>query len=216
MKKTSARQLFDERLSTAYRTLKEISALELLDGRLKAYGVEHIAPEDPTDKDRCLTDGHNDVWAYINDEGLISSITRYFAENDPNKILGAIAQAFDTDIVSEYDPKFWGFDTKEDWDAANAQMAKEAKDGFHAELVKYLQEPEQPNSSRSIIPQYEIVKRLVKKDPMLLLPSNSDKFLKEVEATILRDYKVNVTEEGSGLLAVEQVWRTGLKRRSPL
>ena len=40
------------------------------------------------------------------------------AGNNPVFILSAVCQAFDTHIFSEYEPKFWGFDTQEEWDEA--------------------------------------------------------------------------------------------------
>jgi hypothetical protein len=44
-------------------------------------------------------------------------LTRY-GGNDPGKILKALANVFDTDIASEYEPQYWGFDTQEEWERA--------------------------------------------------------------------------------------------------
>jgi hypothetical protein len=53
-------------LSTGYRTLKKVNAQELFDGRLEPYGVrEQIVPDSTTTGKRCLTDGNNYMWAYI-------------------------------------------------------------------------------------------------------------------------------------------------------
>src|SRR5262249_25064527 len=59
---------------------------------------------------RCLTDGTNYTWVKISKRGFVDKITRY-GSNDPQTILKAIAQEFDTDIYSEHDAEFWeGYD----------------------------------------------------------------------------------------------------------
>ena len=55
-----------------------MSAQELFDGRLKAYGVgEHIELDETSEKRRCLTDGRNYMWVYIDDDGFVGCVTRY-------------------------------------------------------------------------------------------------------------------------------------------
>jgi hypothetical protein len=156
-------------VSTDHRTLKKVGAKELFDGRLEEYGVrEHINSDTTTNDRRCLTDGNNYLWVSIDDDGFVGTITRYRPGGAPAKILNAIAEAFDTDILSEYEPQFWGFDTQEEWDACTTRMAKEDDDRFYLELVKYLR-----GESNDIRPGTvgmgwaEIAKELVEKDPSL-------------------------------------------------
>jgi hypothetical protein len=126
-------------MSTDYATLKKISAEELFNGCLEAYGIyEHIDFLFSHDKVKCLTDGRNGLFVYINDKGRVTSLSRTASCGDPGKILEAIARVFNTDIVSEHDPRFWGFDTQEGWDAYMAQISKEARDRNRAELLKFL------------------------------------------------------------------------------
>ena len=54
------------------------------------------------------------------------------------RILAALAETFDTDIVSEYDHRFWGYDTEEEWEEAQRKMAQEHDDWWHGELMKFL------------------------------------------------------------------------------
>jgi hypothetical protein len=97
-------------MSTDYATIKKVRAEELFDGRLVALGVrEHIKPDKTSEQRRCLTDGHNYMWVNVDDEGFVSCVTSYFLGGAPDKFLNAIAEAFDTDIVSEHEPQFWGF-----------------------------------------------------------------------------------------------------------
>ena len=126
-------------MSTDYALLKKVPALDLFDGRLEVFGVrEHVNPDETTKKSKCLTDGRNYLWVYIGDDDLVECITSYFPGGAPGKILSAIAEACDVDIVSEYEPQFWGFDTEEEWEAWARQIEEEDNQKFRRELLKYL------------------------------------------------------------------------------
>ena len=87
-------------MSTDYHLSKRVRARRLFDGASKKVGIrEDVEAESSTKMSRCLTDGRNYLWVYINDDGFVACLTRY-AGNAPGKILDAIADAFDTDIVS--------------------------------------------------------------------------------------------------------------------
>jgi hypothetical protein len=109
-------------------------------------------------------------------------------------ILHAIAEAFDTGIVSEHEPEYWGFDTQEEWDRWNEQTSREHKESFHNELLKYLR-----GESNDIRPgtigmiKAKIAKKLADKDPALLLPTNKDKLRKEIDTIFDRGHTVKVT-----------------------
>jgi hypothetical protein len=109
-------------MSTYYRPLRKIRASQLFDGRLSAFGVsEHFKPDMTSPTTRCLTDGCNYLWGCIEDDGFVRSFARY-GLNDPSVILGAIAEEFDTYIASEHDPKYWGFQTEEEWHAVRSAV----------------------------------------------------------------------------------------------
>jgi hypothetical protein len=182
-------------MSTDYRPLEKVRACDLFDGRLEAFGVrEHIKPDETTERKRCLTDGRNYLWVYINDDGQIGSLTRYFPGGNPGKILNAIAETWDTDIVSEYEPQFWGFETQEEWDAWSEKESREQRDEFHIELLKYLRgEPNDIRPGTIGMTWAEIAKRLVENDPELLLPENKEKLRSEIGATYDREPAVRVT-----------------------
>ena len=110
----------------------------LFDGRLEKFGVREQLTDDTTETSKCLTDGRNWLWVYINDAGFVGGFRRYSPNGAPGKILNAIAQTFDTDIFSEYEPQYWGFDTQEEWYAWQEKLAKGDADDFYAELLKYL------------------------------------------------------------------------------
>ena len=88
-------------MSTHFVLLKKILAAEAFDGRLEAFGVgEQVIPGHTTEKWRCLTDGESHLWASIDDNGFLNTITRYGA-NAPGPILDALCEAFETEAVSE-------------------------------------------------------------------------------------------------------------------
>jgi hypothetical protein len=179
--------------------LKKVTARDLFDGRLAEFGVKEAVSKDTTETSRCLTDGRNYLWVRINEDGFVTTVTRY-AGNAPGKILNALAEAFETDIVSEYEPQYWGFKTEEEWDAWQDKLDKEYEDAFYADFLKYLRGEPHP----WIIPgrigmiQAEIGKTLVEKDPSLLLPENRDKLLAEMRLIYDRGghtVKVTLTQE---------------------
>ena len=177
-------------MSTSLRTLKKVSAQGLFDGRLEEYGVrEHINSRATTNESRCLTDGRNYLWVSIGDDGFVGAITRYGMGGAPGKILSAVAAAFDTDIVSEHEPRYWGFETQEEWDAAWEQMARENDERFYLELMKYLRD--EPNDIRQGtfgMDRAQIAKELVKKNPALLLLTNKDTLRNEIDTIYEGDH----------------------------
>jgi len=184
-------------MSTSYRLEESVRAADVLDGRLLAFGIREQLSEHTTEPAKCLTDGRNCVWLYIDDDGFVSSLSR-FGANAPSKILGAIATIFETEIFSEYEPQFWGFDSEEEWHAAMDQMGKEDDDRFYAELIKYLRgEPSDINPHTVGEAQALIAKKLTDEDPDLLIPEMREKLMAAVEEIYESDHavKVKLTKE---------------------
>jgi hypothetical protein len=180
-------------MSTYYAPFNKIHARDLFDGRLEKFGVRERSTADTTETSKCLTDGRNCLWISINDAGFVTNISRHRA-NAPSKILNAIAEAFDADIFSEYEPQYWGFDTQEEWDAWQEKLAQEHDEKFHAELLKYLRgEPNDIQHGTVGMGWAEKAKGLVENDPALLLPENKDKLLNEARSIYDRDHAVTVT-----------------------
>src|SRR5262245_51938530 len=100
-------------MSTDFRPLTPIRMADLLDGRLENVGVHEKRCEGTTSNSKCLTDGRNFLWVYCDKEGLVSALSRY-GMNAPQRILQAIGDEFGVDIVSEYEPQFWGYETTEE------------------------------------------------------------------------------------------------------
>jgi hypothetical protein len=179
-------------MSTDYAVSKKIRIEDFLDGRLERFGIrEAVAaarwdfgpttPRRTTDDQKCLTDGRNFLWVGV-EEGFVGTLTRYFPNGAPGKILRAISEAFDTEIFSEYEPQFWGFDTQEEWDEYQEAIAKEDEDEFYADLVKFVSD--QSNGiKRGTVgeSQAQIAKRLVGADPGLVLPERRKELMDKIE-----------------------------------
>ena len=180
-------------MSTYYAPFNKIHARDLFDGRLEKFGVREQLTADTTETSKCLTDGRNCLWVYINDAGFVGNIKRSGA-NAPSKILNAIAETFDTDIFSEYEPQYWGFDTKEQWDAWQEKLAKEDDEKFHTDLLKYLRgEPNDIRPGTVGMGCAEKAKKLVENDPTLLLSENKDKLLNGARSIYDRNHAETAT-----------------------
>jgi len=125
-------------MSTDFVTSQKIRSLDLFDGHLEKFGVrEHFNEHTNPDSLRILTDGRNYLHVSIDDNGFVINLAR-FSLNAPGRILKAIAEAFDTEIFSEYEPQFWGFDTDEEWEQAMKKLAEEYEARFYEDVMKYV------------------------------------------------------------------------------
>jgi hypothetical protein len=178
-------------MSTDFTLWKEVRARDLFGGRLERFGVrEHVA-SDTSERRRCLTDGRHYLWADIDDDGFVSSLTRYGA-NAPRKILHAIAEVFKTEIFSENEPQFWGFATQEEWDTSMKELHDQDQREFYADVCAYVRgEPSNivPGTVGEI--QAMIAKKIIAEDATMI--GNKDKLLAEIDAIYRREHAVVVT-----------------------
>ena len=169
-------------------------------GRLATFGIrEHVA-SDTSERSRRLTDGRNYLWVYLTEDGFVGCLSRY-GDNSPGKILAAISEAFETDIFSEHEPQYWGFDTQEEWDAAWKQIGDQARDQFYADVCAYIRgEPNdiKPGTIDEI--KAKIAKTLVESHAALLQPENKDRLLAEMDAIYGRDHAVIISRPGGHAL----------------
>ena len=94
-------------MSAEYRTVKSLSAGELLDGRLAQHGIQVEARIS-------LRDGNgNFMGVRLESDGSVDYFTRSLGV-DPSRFLTAIAGAFNTEVLDEDDPRFWGFASEEE------------------------------------------------------------------------------------------------------
>jgi hypothetical protein len=165
-------------MSTHYTIVPPISASELFDGRLEKFGVREHVNEETTKNHRCLIEGNNYLWLDVEDDGNITSFTRYTPNGNPSRIFNAITETLDFEIFSEHEPQYWGFETEEEWHAWQGAISRKNDEQALVELVKYLRsEPHDFEPGTLGIIWAENVKKFFEKDPTLILPENRDKLL---------------------------------------
>ncbi len=191
-------------MSTDYCLLQNVLARDLFDGRLEEFGVREHFNDETTEQSRMLSDGRNYLWLYVDDAGLVRSLTRYMPNGVPTKILSAIAEAFDAEIVSEYEPQFWGFDTQEEWDAWELMIDKQYQDKFYNDVLKYLQgEPHGIPPGTNGMLKAKIAKKLVESDATFLEPANKEKFQAQIESIFQRDHMLSQKSSPQALAAAK-------------
>ena len=179
-------------MSTDYSTKEKISFADLFDGRLERYGVREHISEDSTENRRCLTDGRNYLWVFAADDRTLEILKRY-GGNAPGQILGAIAEAFDTDIFSEYEPQFWGFDTQEEWDRAWSKISEEHEAKFHADIINYVAgEPNDLRPGSIGMIKANIAKDLIADSPDLISPDQKTELMEAIDQIYEGDHAVTI------------------------
>lgn len=147
-------------MSTVYILEEQINFEELLDGRLEPYGIYEEYREGYTSEHlRVLSDGSNFLWVY--GKQTVESMTRY-GSNAVEHILGVISKVFDTEIISEYDPQFWGFKTIEEQDQAELLKAKTYRRHWYEQMMNFaMDRPHKLKPGTDEFEDAEIVKELV-------------------------------------------------------
>lgn len=178
-------------MSTDFTSLKSIPMNDLFDGRLESYGIFET---DGTDwkkgEMQGLFDGRNYLIIYGNEDGSVGCMTRR-GNNAPDRILVAIEEVFNTEIYSEYQPQFWGYETEEDWEAARNWRAEESEARLYTDIINYLNgEPHNIGVGTNGEACAEIAKDLVTKDPQLLDGKNQKKLMDLVNDAWINDILV--------------------------
>ena len=169
-------------MSIHYVPLRKICFSNLFDGALERFGIREYVNEHTTESSRCLTDGNYGHCAYRDKDGYVGDIAGY-GMNVPGKILSAIAEAFDTDIVSEYEPQYWGCETQEEWDKVQEKMAEEDDDRFYEDLGRYLQGDENVFDPSTLgMAWAKKAKTLIAENPELGLPERKAELLQAAKA----------------------------------
>jgi len=190
-------------MSTDYVSLKPIQMVDLFDDRMERFDIREEQSKDFSHESRLLTDGFNFVWVY-GKESIVQGFTRY-AFNNPAFIFECICKVFDTNIVSEYEPEFWGCESQEEMDAMFEAAHRKDKEQFYGELVKFIAgQPCDIQPGTIGMEQAEIAKKLVAQNPALALAENRDALLAQIDDIYkLVDPPIVVKFDESGLDALD-------------
>jgi hypothetical protein len=169
-------------MSVDFVPMRKIEFAALFDGRLEKFGVRELVTPRTTSHEKCLTDdGGNCLWIYGGKEGSIAVMECYLSDGNQSKILCVIQEAFDTRIVSEFEPEYWGFDTEAEWNTSLREF-KFQEDRFFVDLLKFI--ANEPNGIRA--GTYDettgkIAKQLVEVDPTLVLPAKRQRLKERIK-----------------------------------
>ena len=102
--------------------------------------------------------------------------------------MAALAEACETEIVSEYEPQYWGFETQEQWDEYEEKRFTTHLKEFKADVVKYVHgEPHNIGPKTIGMAIADRVKDLVAGRPELLAVGNES----ELEAVVDNVFSAN-------------------------
>jgi hypothetical protein len=131
----------ETQMSTYYAPIPDISFDQLFDGRLEKYGIKEEIVANPTEGTRYLVGCDGFLQVHRQENGTCTFTRRGVV---PWSIFDALTEEFRIELVSEYDYRYWGFATEEEWDNWHKQENKVAEDEFYNNLVKYVRD--EPNS----------------------------------------------------------------------
>jgi len=120
-----------------------------------------------------ITDGQNFLSVDFDKDGRITSFTRN-AGNDARDILTEIAETCDVEIVSEHEPKFWGFETQEEWDASWEALADQQQQELCEQIIRFVRgKPNDIRPGTIAMSMAESAKHLAAKLPRIFWLSKS-------------------------------------------
>jgi hypothetical protein len=167
-------------MSTDYKLEKEITLKELFDGRLESHGVREYEVEGrSSDQFGVLTDGTNRLAVYA--DGVVKIIKRCGTNNE-NRILNAIAKEFETEIYSEFSGQFWGYESDEEWEAAEIQSDEYCMKKQYRRLMAIISVWKDGSyEAKSTIEKAEIANDLITQTPRLASPDCMHELMDEIE-----------------------------------
>jgi hypothetical protein len=81
----------------------------------------------------------------------------------PWSIFDALNREYGTEFFSEHDHRFWDFDTAEEWDKFQNQIAKGNNDDFFVEIIRYARgEPNGLIQARSALRKLKLPRPLLR------------------------------------------------------
>ena len=195
-------------MSTYFRSQEKIKFSDIFDGRLERFDIREHATKETMETFRCLTDGRNFLWLYGDADGMLNHMSRYGA-NAVGKMLRALAEAFGTEIYSEYEPQYWGFENQEQWDLAAAESYEQSQMELHASILAYVKgEANDLSPNTNGMTMANIAKDLIAATPHLILAENRAELMEAINRIFSADHLVtiNVSESDIALatLAVTQ------------
>lgn len=182
-------------MSTAYKPLMNIRFENIFYARLHKYEVREQIRTNTSDSSRYLAGPDGVLAVFLDQNGVSSTFVRPSFGPMPWSIFDALNREYGTEFFSEHDHRFWGFDTAEEWDKFQNQIAKGNNDDFYVEIIRYARG--EPNG---LIPgtigfkKAEIAKTLVEGDPSFAEPEAREALLEALNAIYQRTIETAAVE----------------------
>ena len=158
---------------------------EVFDGRLAKYGINEIVKDGrSSETERCLTDGFDSVWVYGHVSPSPGCSIDYRFDDAPG-IYVRLQQLFQTEVLSDNEPQYWGFDSHEDWDNHLAKQAERERNRLYDDLVNFLTLRAHPFQKDTVgMGKALVAHELVVNDPTYLDVRRKSEFLNHVDERI--------------------------------
>jgi hypothetical protein len=183
-------------MCTYYRPIRPIQMSELFSGRLKKYGIyddsigdaRRLAGELPGLN---VSNGIHSIVVHVrpDDNDTVAEFASYDEDNeiDPHGVIAAIADEFDTEIVSQHDPRYWGYKNFRDWNAAFYAQTSARLDAAYKDIMNYVEGKPCDLASIRGRRRARIGKRLIQKYPELSPRYNCADLIRVIDAISMRD-----------------------------
>jgi hypothetical protein len=123
-------------MSTDYTTAPPVRFADLFDGRLEKRGVREKNSR-RHHRDRRFREERDAVPSASCREGGYF-LFRPRASRIPADVIDALTKEFEVDFVNEHEPRYWGFETEEEWFADEEKLSRERGDRLYGRLLPYL------------------------------------------------------------------------------
>jgi hypothetical protein len=172
---------------TDYRLNKKLSIEKIFDGRLERFGVYETFVAEATPEWRCLTDGHSVLWVEGDDE--IYFMMGFGMFNATEKILTAIEEAFDAEIFSEHQPRYWGNETEDEWRCDRRKTAEEIQANLNILIMRNVRgESLNIEPYSGFMPVVNTAKDLIIENPDLASPDREAELLEKTNKICIEKY----------------------------
>lgn len=202
----------ETRMSTDYCLVPMIPAKAFTPEALAPYGIS-VSPVSAElrnefrnpDTTYCVSDGNNRLFVYRHPCGDYD-ITLGCSRGVLTKITGALCDAFDVKVYSEYDPQYWGCDTQQDFEDALKKLDDEADEEFYRQLLRHLNgEPGVFDPTTNGFRMAEYAEHLVATDPSWLESARRDDLIRELYTYLRDNVCVSVTITSEMIAAAEML-----------
>lgn len=167
-----------------FKPVTPLQVQDLFDGRLKHFGIIEILNHPPMGHSRrILSDGQTFISVQSESSGEIDSLTleRPFVFSSGIALTRTIAKymACTFALYTANQPQYWGFETKQEWDAERKRMERARTAKFYADVLQYVAGDGEAFQGGTVEhAKGEVARELISKQPSLIRPEKRRQLLR--------------------------------------